>query len=81
MCTIENPVTDYIFINCFISLTCMQNFTDFHHVVFEIFCLFVLKIQPIFLTVDLIYAIFAILKMSLEIMQGIFSQVGQSSLS
>ena len=43
MCTIKNPVCDYIFINCFISLTYMQNFIDFHHVVSEIFSFFVLK--------------------------------------
>ena len=37
MCTIKNPTSDYIFINCFISLTCMQNFIDFYQVGFEIF--------------------------------------------
>ena len=30
MCTIKNSFCDYIFINCFISLICMQNIIDFH---------------------------------------------------
>ena len=42
--TIKNITYNYIFINCFISATYMQNFIDFHRVVFEIFSFFVLKL-------------------------------------
>ena len=43
MGTIKNITFDYIFINCFISLTRMQNFINFHSIVFDIFTFFVVK--------------------------------------